>query len=214
MYYYRAASELQRNCRLIMLTATFLAFLSALAFARVDNDLKQPHKDRYVLHNQCLVGLQRQIDEEMHASLTYLSMAAHFDNNDVARKGFSKFFSDNSKEEREHAEKFIEYINKRGGKVATFDIKMPTKDTWQSGLEALEDALNLEKRVNNKLYHLHDLAEKACIDPHLMDFLEGEFLNEQVESIDMLSRYISKLRAMDSGMGEYFIDRELLEKKD
>uniref|UniRef100_A0A1W7R9J5 Ferritin n=1 Tax=Hadrurus spadix TaxID=141984 RepID=A0A1W7R9J5_9SCOR len=196
-----------------MLTATFLAFLSTLAMARVDNELKQPHKDRYVLHNQCLVGLQRQIDEEMHASLTYMSMAAHFGNNDIARQGFSKFFSENSKEEKEHAEKIIDYINKRGGKVSSFDIKMPTKDTWQNGLEALEDALNLEKRVNNKLYHLHDLAEKVCLDPHLMDFVEEEYLNEQVESIDKLSRYISMLRAMDSGMGEYLIDQELLGKK-
>ncbi|GFW69639.1 ferritin heavy chain A [Trichonephila clavipes] len=135
--------------------------------------------------------------------------AAHFDHNSIARKGFAKFFADNSLEEREHAHKFIDYLNSRGARFAGFDIKMPSKASWNKGLDALTDALNLEKHVNNKLHHLHDVASLQCIDQHLMDFLESEFFDEQVKSIDQLSRYISIVKGMDSPMGEYLFDQQL-----
>jgi len=174
-----------------------------------DNELNKPHKDKYVLHKNCEAQIHKQIDEEMHASLVYATMAAHFDHNSIARKGLAKFFSENSVEEREHAHKFIDYLNIRGARFAGFDVKMPTKATWNKALDALGDALSLEKHVNNKLHHLHDIAALQCLDQHLMDFLEGEFFDEQVKSIDKLQRYISILNGMDTGMGEYLFDQEL-----
>jgi len=174
-----------------------------------DNELNKPHKDKYVLHKNCEAQIHKQIDEEMHASLVYATMAAHFDHNSVARKGLAKFFSENSVEEREHAQKFIDYLNSRGARFSGFDVKMPSKATWSKALEALGDALNLEKHVNNKLHHLHDIAALQCLDQHLMDFLEGEFFDEQVKSIDQLSRYIAILNGMDTPMGEFLFDQQL-----
>jgi ferritin heavy chain len=43
--------------------------------------------------------------------------AWYFDRDDVALKGFHKFFSERSKEEREHAEKLLKYQNRRGGRI-------------------------------------------------------------------------------------------------
>ncbi|XP_013785694.1 ferritin heavy chain-like [Limulus polyphemus] len=191
-----------------------LALASTAGVAKYDNEMKEPKTDRYSLDDRCVNAIQHQINEEMHASLIYMNMAAHFDSNSVGRKGFAKFFKHSSDEEREHAQKLIDYVNKRSGKVIAFDIKMPGKDDWKSGLEALEDAMNLEKHVNNKLHHLHHMADKICSDPHLMDFIEGEFLTEQVDSINEYKTYISQLGAMNSGMGEYLFDRQLLEKSD
>nr|AAW22505.1 ferritin heavy chain-1b [Carcinoscorpius rotundicauda] len=189
-----------------------LTFFSTIETVRHDNDMKDSSMDRYILDNKCINGLQLQINEERHASLVYMHMASHFGSNAVGRKGFSKFFKHSSDEEREHAQKLIDYINKRSGWVAAFDIKMPGKTIWKNGMEALQDALNLENHVNNKLHHLHQMADKICADPHLMNFLEGEFLTEQVESINELNTFISQLGAMNDGMGEYLLDRELLEK--
>lgn len=56
--------------------------------------------------------------------------AAHFDNPQVARKGFAKFFFDSSNEEKSHAHEFMNYINKRGGRVSAFNVQNPPKDTW------------------------------------------------------------------------------------
>ena len=174
-----------------------------------DNELNKPHKDKYVLHKNCEAQIHKQIDEEMHASLVYATMAAHFDHNSIARKGLAKFFAENSVEEREHAQKFIDYLNSRGARFSGFDVKMPTKASWGKALDALGDAVNLEKHVNNKLHHLHDVAALQCLDQHLMDFLEGEFFDEQVKSIDQLTRYISILNGMDTPMGEFLFDQQL-----
>lgn len=50
--------------------------------------------------------------------------AFYFDRDDVALKGFSHFFKKSSDEEREHAEKFMKYQNKRGGRVVLQPIQV------------------------------------------------------------------------------------------
>ena len=47
-----------------------------------------------------------------------------FDRDDIALKGFAKFFKESSDEEREHAEKFMKYQNKRGGRVVLQAIQV------------------------------------------------------------------------------------------
>lgn len=193
-----------------MKSILFLLVVVPMVYCSFDNDLNKPHKDKYVLQQSCELQIHRQINEEMHASLVYATMAAHFDQNGVARKGIAKFFADSSVEEREHAHKLIDYLNRRGSRFLGFDIKMPAKNvqSWNTALDAFIEALSLENKVNNKLYHLHDKAAEAK-DQHLMDFIEGEFLDEQVKSIDELTRYISILSGMNTSMGEYLFDLQL-----
>ncbi len=73
---------------------------------------------------------------------------AYFDRDDVALPGFAKIFRDDTIEEREHAMEFVKYQNMRGGRVVLQDIIKPIKDEWGSALEAVQAALDLEKRVN------------------------------------------------------------------
>ena len=153
--------------------------------------------------------LNDQINMELYASYVYQSMAFHFDRDDVALPGFSKFFKHNSDEEREHAEKFMKYLNSRGGRVILKDIKRPDTDEWGTGLNALQTALNLEKQVNASLLSLHAVASSHN-DPHLSNFLEEEFLAEQVEAIKQLGDMITRLnRAGPQGLGEYLFDKDL-----
>ena len=56
--------------------------------------------------------------------------ATYFDRDDVALFGFAKRFKENSHEERDHAEKLIEYQNKRGGRVVFQQIDKPQKSEW------------------------------------------------------------------------------------
>ncbi|CAN7999213.1 unnamed protein product [Ixodes pacificus] len=190
----------------------FVVLLALIGAATSGNNLFE-NLDKYPLQDECQAALQEHINVEMHASLVYMQMAAHFDNNKVARKGFSTFFAENSKEEREHAQKIIDYINKRGSTVSLVNIDMPLITTWKSVLQALRDAISLENKVTNKLHAVHKIADEECKDPQLMDFIESEFLEEQVTSIDKLQRMITVLSNMDSGTGEYLLDRELLGDK-
>ena len=56
--------------------------------------------------------------------------ATYFDRDDVALHGFAKRFKENSHEEREHAEKLIEYQNKRGVRVVFAQIDKPQTTEW------------------------------------------------------------------------------------
>jgi len=161
-------------------------------------------------HEESEAAINKQINSELYASYVYQSMAWYFDRDDVALKGFHKFFSECSKEEREHAEKLMKYQNRRGGSIVLAPINKPEKDSWGSGLEAMQEALALEKVVNQSLLDLHKLAT-AHVDPSLTDFLESEFLQEQVEAIKKLGDYITNLKRVGPGLGEYMFDKETLD---
>jgi len=113
-----------------------------------------------------------------------------------------------SDEEREHAEKFMKYQNKRGGRIVLQPIAKPTRDEWSGALEAITAALELEKTVNQTLLDLHGVSGRNG-DPHLADFLETEFLEEQVHSIKELSGHVANLNRVGKGLGEFMYDKEL-----
>jgi len=164
---------------------------------------------RQNFHETSEQAINQQINMELSASYVYQSMAFYFDRDDIALPGFSHFFDENSKEEREHAEKLMKYLNKRGGRVVLQDVKRPDKDEWGTGLDALQAALDLEKKVNQSLLNLHKVASDNN-DPHLCDFLEEEYLEEQVEAIKKLGDLITRLkRAGPQGLGEYIFDKDL-----
>jgi len=159
-------------------------------------------------HEECEGHINRQINMEMYASYVYMSMAYYFDRDDVSFPGLHKFFKKSSDEEREHAEKFMHYQNQRGGRIMLQPISKPSNDEWNSPLEALQAALELEKTVNTNLLKIHSVAGTHN-DPHLCDFLETHFLEEQVHSIKELSDYVVQLKRCGNGLGEYIFDKEL-----
>jgi ferritin heavy chain len=159
-------------------------------------------------HAECEAGINKQINLELYASYVYQSMAYYFDRDDVALKGFHKFFKKSSDEEREHAEKFMKFQNSRGGRIVLQPIEKPERDEWGSGLDAMQMALSLEKNVNQTLIELHNIASQHN-DNNMTNFIEGDFLDEQVESIKQISSYITQLKRVGAGLGEYMFDKEL-----
>jgi len=148
--------------------------------------------------------LNAHIVKELWASMNYLAMQAYFDRADVALPGLAKWAHENSDEEKEHAEKLIKYMNTRGGQYIPQAIPEPEKSEFDSALEALEYARKLEVAVNDSLLDLHENA-----DPQFADFLESEYLGEQVEAINSISSMIRKLMRMGPGLGEHLFDKEL-----
>lgn len=89
------------------------------------------------------------------------------------------------------------------------DVQKPTKDEWGSGIDALVEALALEKSVNQSLLDMHTKAGNHN-DGHLTNFLEDHFLEEQVHAIKELSEMITRLkRAGSTSLGEYMFDKEI-----
>ncbi|KAK8552844.1 hypothetical protein V6N13_121223 [Hibiscus sabdariffa] len=163
--------------------------------------------------DDCEASINEQINVEYNVSYVYHAMFAYFDRDNVALKGLAKFFKESSSEEREHAEKLMEYQNKRGGKVKLQSILMPLSefDHAEKGdaLSAMELALSLEKLTNEKLLNLHSVAVRNH-DVQLTEFIEREYLAEQVEAIKKISEYVAQLRRVGKGHGVWHFDQMLL----
>lgn len=132
----------------------------------------------------------------------------YFDRDDIALKGFAKFFKKSSDEEREHGQKFMTYQNNRGGRIVLQEVAKPNRNEWGTPLEAMKAALELEKTVNQSILILHEMASKHG-DAHLCDFLESEFLTEQVEGIKELGDWVTKLKRAGDGIGVHILDKEI-----
>merc|ERR1711974_450469 len=152
--------------------------------------------------------INKQINMEFYASYVYLSMSSYFNRDDQALHGFAEHFKTESGEERAHGMKLMEYQTKRGGRVVFRDVAKPTTMDWGTPVEAMEAALELEKTVNQSLLDLHKVAGDKG-DGHLCDFLESEYLAEQVEGIKAIGDLIVKMKRAGDGLGLYLIDNEM-----
>ena len=117
----------------------------------------------------------------------------------------------------------MEYQAKRGGRVVFQDIAKPSSSEWGTPLQAMEAALELEKtvrfcrqvsvshfnsQVNQSLLDLHKASDGKG-DAHLCDFLEAEYLGEQVEGIKQIGDLITKIKRAGDGLGLHIMDKEI-----
>jgi ferritin heavy chain len=166
-------------------------------------------KIRVNFHSESEANINKQINMELHASYVYMAMASYFNRDDVALHGFAKRFQENSDEERGHAMKLIDYQNMRGGRVVFHDINKPVAQEWSSALHAIECQLELEQSVHKALLELHKCADSHG-DAQLTDFIEGEYLKEQVEAEKEVGDMVTKIKRVGSdGLGIHIIDKEL-----
>ena len=169
----------------------------------------------------CIKVLEDQVQKEIDASMTYLAMGIHFARDTVNRPGFSKFFLQSANEEREHAIKVIEYLLMRGqltgnvSKLLNFPLK-PERQEW-TPMEALISALELESKVTKSIQKIITTCESPSgfkfNDYHLVDYLTGDFLEEQYKGQRDLAGRISTLGRMNAThgpLGEFLYDKKLL----
>jgi len=172
-------------------------------------------KIRQNYHEESEAAINKQINMELYASYVYLSMAYHFDRDDVALESFFKFFKDQSDDEREHAQKLMKYQNMRGGSILLKEVAGPPTleiNANQQHITSLEKALELERQVNESLLALHATASKHN-DAHLCDYLESEFLNEQVESINEISKLLTNAKRCGDNLGVFQFDKLGMKKE-
>ncbi|XP_012585705.1 PREDICTED: ferritin heavy chain-like [Condylura cristata] len=160
-------------------------------------------------HSDCEATINFQINLELYAAYIYFSMASFFNQDDVGLKHFAEYFQQQFLKEKQHAEKLMEYQNMRGGRIRLQDVQKPERETWNSGLKAMECTLHLKKSVNQNLLNLHQLATEMQ-DPQLCDFLDRSYLHEQVVAIKEVGDHLTNLRKMgasESCMAEYLFDK-------
>lgn len=88
-------------------------------------------------------ALNAQLNAEVYSGYLYLSMAAYFEDEDLA--GFANWMRVQAEEELEHGMKFYDYIIRRGASVTLTAIEGPQTE-WDGPLAAFEHVLEHEKR--------------------------------------------------------------------
>jgi ferritin heavy chain len=158
-------------------------------------------------------AVNRQINVEYTAWYAYHALWAYFDRDTVALNGFAKYFIGQSLEEHSHAQEFMEYQNKRGGRVELMPVAVPEmgfnqKDGTSDAVYAMDLHLQLEKFVYWKLKELHKVAEDAK-DHQMGNFIE-QYLAHQVDAIKTAADYVAQLKRVDSPHGVYHFNLRLL----
>lgn len=138
-------------------------------------------------------ALNEQINNELLASYTYLSMAAYFDSADLP--GFANWFKTHSVEETAHAMRIYDFINRRGGTVSLKGISLQGT-TYSSAQEVLETALRMETEVTAQIHTLFETAN-AEKDYGTQNMLQW-FLEEQVEEEDLFRNVLAQVIAAES----------------
>ncbi|XP_060039382.1 ferritin heavy chain-like [Erinaceus europaeus] len=159
---------------------------------------------RQSLYLNCESAINMQINLELYASYTYLSMSYYFTRDDVAMKNLARFFLRLSSEERANAENLIQLQKQRGAHTNLLEIQVC--EDWESGPKAVDFALGLEKHVNQNLSNLHQLATNTN-DIQLCDFLESHYLHDEVKSPQQSgdpSTCQRRFRALEQDLSEYF----------
>lgn len=132
---------------------TFLTILRYSTHTDSSNNQNQEscttEKDHNNFNSDIECAINQQITAELEASHTYLSLASYFDNINVALPGCYGFYKKMHEEEHEHAHKFIDYLNMRGGKVQLTSIAAPKDVDWKSIGNALQVSIHLEKDVKD-----------------------------------------------------------------
>jgi len=175
-------------------------FALAFCFVTVSaNTCELEAKDRFNnlefidMKSECVRLTEEQIEREITASLKYLSLGAYFSQDNVNRPGFANLYFTAAGEEREHAEKLIEYLSMRGQyfenpespitqikignliKNAEKAEKLGLSNVWMAsprpqsngvsaGLESLRTALKMEKAVTESIQKLIAACESEKVN--------------------------------------------------
>ena len=150
-------------------------------------------------------ALNEQINAELWSAYLYLSMSMNFESKGLS--GIANWFYVQFREEQDHARIFMNYINRRGGRVLLAPIAA-VETEWERPIDAFAATLAHEQKVTSLINDLYAIAESEH-DYATRDQLNW-FVSEQVEEEETAKQYIDKLTLVgDNGMGLYMLDQEL-----
>jgi ferritin len=150
-------------------------------------------------------AMNEQIKYELESFYVYLSMAAHFHQENL--NGMAHWMRCQAHEEMIHAMKFYDHILDRGERVVLMDLNQ-VKTTWSAPLEIWQDAHEHEKFISGKIFNLVKISREE--NDFASEPLLSWFLNEQIEeekNTDKVAREMAIIG--DSQDAILMLDREL-----
>jgi ferritin len=154
-------------------------------------------------------ALNEQINFELSSAYLYLSMAAHFEAQNLF--GFANWMRVQYQEETGHAMKFYKYVFDRNGVVTLKAIPQPATK-FKTPVDVFKQVLEHEQKVTSLISKLYELAVKEK-DYAAQIFLQW-FINEQVEEEKNANDIITMLEMIgDSPVSLMMADRQLGARK-
>ena len=150
-------------------------------------------------------AINNQIREELASAYIYLSMSAYLES--LSLPGFAHWMRVQRQEELEHALKFFDHVNERGGRVVLQGIDTPPLE-FSGPLEVFEKALDHERYITNRIHELYGMAtqEKDYASLGLLQW----FVDEQVEEEASATQIVETLRRIgDKGHAVVMLDAQL-----
>ena len=141
-----------------------------------------------IIKPRVVEAMNAQIQSEFMASQQYIAIAVYFDAQSLP--DLAAFFYRQAEEERMHAMKFVHFLLDTGAKPLipnTPDLK----NEFASAAEAVEFALNQEKKVTDQINNLVKLSRTED-DYASHNFLQW-FVDEQVEEVDTMTTLLDTI---------------------
>jgi len=158
-----------------------------------------------VLNKKVQDAINEQIKNELYSAYLYLSMAAYSEASNLP--GLAHWMRLQSQEEVEHAMKFFDFINDRGGRVVLQAVDQPPTE-FESPLAIFEQTLEHERKVTAMINQLYELALRENDYPSQV--LLQWFIEEQVEEEKNAEQILQTLKMIgDKPQGLVMVDREL-----
>jgi ferritin len=153
-------------------------------------------------------ALNEQINEELASAYIYLSMAAYCES--IALPGFAHWMRAQTEEEMEHAMKFFDYINDRGGRVQLQAIDGPPVD-FDGPTAVFEKTLEHEQFITGRIHKLYSMAVEE--NDYASQILLQWFVDEQVEEEKSATEILDVLKRIgDKGHALVMLDRQLAQR--
>ncbi len=130
-------------------------------------------------------AINQQIGTEFGASLQYVAIASHFAGEGLT--ALAGYFYKQSDEERDHAMRFVHYLDDAGGKVEIPTITAP-RTSFKNVADAIKLALSHEINVTNQINALVDLALKES--DHISRDMLSWFVKEQLEEVSSMDNLL------------------------
>lgn len=150
-------------------------------------------------------AVNEQINAEIWSAYLYLSMSMNAEA--MGHKGIANWFFIQYKEELDHANIFMNYLNSVDARVELKPIaEVPTK--WDTVLDMFTQTLTHEKKVTSMINNLAAIAHDD------RDFASSNrfiwFIDEQVEEEETAREMIDAFKAVEGNKyGMYMLDKEL-----
>ncbi len=145
-----------------------------------------------MLKKPVLDALNKQIQQELMASYNYTALSIWFDQQLL--KGFSEYFKKQAEEEREHANKILEYIQDHSEVVTLGPLAAPRQE-FGNAIDALKFARENERNNTASIHNLYNLTVKE--GDLATQQMMGWFISEQVEEEKWAEDFVAMAEQME-----------------